>query len=724
MVGFAAFQAAIPPIAGVRASSRMRMDQKAQVMRRNQFGSALCAAFLSAFALAQPATPSKPGTAGAGSPEQHYKAGDLLLFHHHWTQAEAECSTALRMKPQYPDALLCVGSAYGSLGKWDDAEQEFKHVILLEPHNSIAHNGLGWVYGWNNKIDDALREFRQAAKDAPDYARAHDNIAWALSLQGDTAGAKKEHTEAVRLYREAVRKEPNSARAHASLADTLERDNRDEALAEYRKALQLDPEDGASHASIGELLAGKHDAKGATAEYREAIGLEPEDTTPHEDLAWLLLAAGDKAGAINEAQTAIKMRPDRAPAHFTMGLALELGGDRKDALEQYRLGLVADPHNDAMLDRYSRLKSEVSLLPAGWSNATVHSVTMLMALVPSFLLFGYFRARDLYPEPARVLWATFLLGVLIIWPVLWTDRMLLPLVHLFHGPLSAPAAEAFFNAALPEEFWKFLVVVLYCARNKEFDEPMDGIVYGAIASIGFATYENYNYVASYGIGVAITRAMMAVPGHAFMGAVMGYFVGQWRFSAHKRGKLLLAYLAPVALHWLYDFPLLAGEAASQLSGHAREVALSELAPLIRIPYLVLILEGALTVWLVQRMRKQQIQMTREIAKAAAAAQGASDVVQRIDSAAAPSSKHGWLLAIIGGVISLCGGLFWAIMLAVIFSDEHLRASDIAMVALLTAIPLLIGFTVFVMGVKRIHAHRHVLPRPQAIAAAATAGAPL
>ena len=31
-------------------------------------------------------------------------------------------------------------------------------------------------------------------------------------------------------------------------------------------------------------------------------------------------------------------------------------------------------------------------------------------------------------------------------------------------------------------------------RRNEFNEPMDGIVYGVTVSLGFATYENYDYV--------------------------------------------------------------------------------------------------------------------------------------------------------------------------------------------------------------------------------------
>src|ERR1051325_6229540 len=153
--------------------------------------------------------------------------------------------------------------------------------------------------------------------------------------------------------------------------------------------------------------------------------------------------------------------------------------------------------------------------------------------VPTFLLLGYFRARDLNPEPAKMLWATFALGVLICFPVLpfeWASEWILsPLKPspYFHGFF-----DALFGAAMPEEFFKFLVVALFCARSKEFDEPMDGIVYGAVASLGFASLENIGYVFGEGggMGIAMLRALTAVPGHAFMGAIMGYFIGQARFG--------------------------------------------------------------------------------------------------------------------------------------------------------------------------------------------------
>ena len=41
---------------------------------------------------------------------------------------------------------------------------------------------------------------------------------------------------------------------------------------------------------------------------------------------------------------------------------------------------------------------------------------------------------------------------------------------------------------------KFLIILFYCSRLDEFDEPMDGLVYGATAALGFAMAENFDYV--------------------------------------------------------------------------------------------------------------------------------------------------------------------------------------------------------------------------------------
>lgn len=225
---------------------------------------------------------------------------------------------------------------------------------------------------------------------------------------------------------------------------------------------------------------------------------------------------------------------------------------------------------------------------------------MASAIVPSLLLIWYFHSRDEYPEPIGVLLKTFFLGVLTIPAVLIVALPVAGLLKDVADPVVSGFLQAFLTAAFPEEFFKYLVVWLYASRHKEFDEPMDGVVYGAVASLGFATLENILYVSTGGIGLAIMRALMAVPGHAFMGAIMGYYIGQAKFRpAEKTSLMLKGYFVPVLLHGLYDFPLLSakGFAGQQVPGY--------MLLLLLLSFATLIFEWIWSVKIIRRLRGEQ-----------------------------------------------------------------------------------------------------------------------
>ncbi|MFP2931806.1 PrsW family intramembrane metalloprotease [Pyxidicoccus sp. 3LG] len=177
------------------------------------------------------------------------------------------------------------------------------------------------------------------------------------------------------------------------------------------------------------------------------------------------------------------------------------------------------------------------------------------AVVPSLLLFWYIYARDKRPEPHGLLLRTFLLGAVICIPVVPTAMALQALGEPFTGSVWGSAlVRAFLGAAIPEEVFKFLVLYLYVWRKPAFDEPLDGVVYGATASLGFATLENLLYVGEHGFAVAVLRALTAVPGHAFTGVVMGAFVGRARLAApeQQRGLLVAGLGWATLLHGAYD----------------------------------------------------------------------------------------------------------------------------------------------------------------------------
>ena len=93
---------------------------------------------------------------------------------------------------------------------------------------------------------------------------------------------------------------------------------------------------------------------------------------------------------------------------------------------------------------------------------------------------------------------------------------------------------------------------------KDFNEPIDGIVYGITASLGFATLENLYYVyllADYfevtSMQLATVRAFSAVPAHASFGIVMGYFFMKYAFIK-KGDNLFFAFAVPFVLHGCYN----------------------------------------------------------------------------------------------------------------------------------------------------------------------------
>lgn len=123
--------------------------------------------------------------------------------------------------------------------------------------------------------------------------------------------------------------------------------------------------------------------------------------------------------------------------------------------------------------------------------------------------------------------------------------------------VTALLIKAFIVVALVEEGLKFLVLRYYSFNRKSFDEPLDGIVYSIMVSMGFATLENIFYVVLSeqfsGMQTGVLRMLTAVPGHAVWAVVMGYYVGKAKFDqANKIVLLIKGLVFATILHGVYD----------------------------------------------------------------------------------------------------------------------------------------------------------------------------
>ena len=180
-------------------------------------------------------------------------------------------------------------------------------------------------------------------------------------------------------------------------------------------------------------------------------------------------------------------------------------------------------------------------------------VILSAAIAPGLALLSYFYLKDQYEtEPISVVVKTFLFGVLLVLPIMFIQYVL-ETEHI----LDTDFANAFLWAALLEEFFKWFILIYVIYQHIAFDEPYDGIVYGAGVSLGFATMENILYLLANGVEHAFTRAILPVSSHALFGVIMGYYLGKAKFSTEKnRFYLILALVIPLSLHGIYDYILI------------------------------------------------------------------------------------------------------------------------------------------------------------------------
>lgn len=125
-----------------------------------------------------------------------------------------------------------------------------------------------------------------------------------------------------------------------------------------------------------------------------------------------------------------------------------------------------------------------------------------------------------------------------------------------------------FAAPVIEELLK-AAILLFLVRRPNFTYFVDGAIYGFAAGIGFAVFENYEYILSSpaaGIGVAISRVLSTNLIHASSSALVGVAFGLARFQRSFRHILFLiaGFILAIGLHSLFNILVLDSSGATML----------------------------------------------------------------------------------------------------------------------------------------------------------------
>lgn len=204
-------------------------------------------------------------------------------------------------------------------------------------------------------------------------------------------------------------------------------------------------------------------------------------------------------------------------------------------------------------------------------------LAVIAALLPvGFLVYYIYRKDNFQREPKKWLWKGGLYGVLsaiIVIAFSLFKPEFLALYPYLEGTVPGALGTSLFDAAIPEEAAKLLMLWLLIRKNPYFDENLDGIVYATLIGLGFAGLENIFYVLDSlddFVSVALTRAIFSVPGHFFFAVVMGYYASLAYFGNRSKAKKAmywtLAFIVPMTLHFIFDAILMSADAMTELSG--------------------------------------------------------------------------------------------------------------------------------------------------------------
>ena len=202
--------------------------------------------------------------------------------------------------------------------------------------------------------------------------------------------------------------------------------------------------------------------------------------------------------------------------------------------------------------------------------ASLPTVIGTAAVAPALLILWLVIAAGERPGPPAKVWTAFLLGAASISLLGIARAPFASILAAPENPWVAQALRSIFGVAAPEETVKILVIVAVSTRRRAFAAPMDTVVYGAAAGLGFAAYENLAYLEQHTDmwrSLAALRSVLTVPFHGALGIIAGAYLALGRagtaLGAHRHNRdwarissRILMLFAPIALHAGFDFPLL------------------------------------------------------------------------------------------------------------------------------------------------------------------------
>lgn len=199
---------------------------------------------------------------------------------------------------------------------------------------------------------------------------------------------------------------------------------------------------------------------------------------------------------------------------------------------------------------------------------------LLLTFLPPIVWLAFYLRQDRHPEPKLLILLTFAGGMGAAIAALLAECGLLFLLQ--GGTCQAGVSPGtsvlllFLGISVIEEYLKYLPVRLLIIRRRDFDEPIDGMIYLMTSAMGFAALENtlfllplFNQSVYSGLAVTANRFLGANFLHVLASGIVGFFLARAYFSPRRHHFVGLGIAIASLLHTAFNYLILVREDLSQ-----------------------------------------------------------------------------------------------------------------------------------------------------------------
>ena len=301
----------------------------------------------------------------------HNNLGAILLSQGKQEEAKIQFSTALKIRPDYPDARSNMCSVLIREGNLKEALVNAQEAKRLRPSSPENLNNLGIVLFNLGRNDESIAIYNEAIRLRPEYPEVLNNLGNALVQSGKkqedldcyikAIKFKNDFPEAyanisilylgsghivegINCYEQAVKLLPASSNYHKALGLAYSNAGRiNDSILQLQESLKLNQLDWEAWYFLANTLVAGNKYTEAEMPYLNSIKLKPDNVGAENNLASIYYKSGNYTDSILHYKLAIRLNPNYAEAHNNLGVVYVASKLINEGILEYKKAIQLNP---------------------------------------------------------------------------------------------------------------------------------------------------------------------------------------------------------------------------------------------------------------------------------------------------------------------------------------------------------------------------------------------